>query len=40
MITIIVAIINSKYDTGYEALFVGTVVLDIILMMCILGIVG
>ena len=29
MITLILAWINSKYDTGYLTLFVGTVIIDI-----------
>ncbi len=29
MFTIILAFINSKYDTGYELLFLGTIYIDV-----------
>ncbi len=38
MITIILAFINSKYNTGYELLFVGTIAVDIIILLVIAGI--
>jgi len=35
MITLILAYINSKFDTGYELLFLGTILIDYILVMSI-----
>jgi hypothetical protein len=37
MITLITAYINAKYDYGYEALFIGTVIIDICLIVFLGG---
>jgi hypothetical protein len=40
MFTVILAMINSKYQTGYDSLFFGTCIIDVVMWIALASIFG